>query len=676
MNLDKFFNPHSIAVVGASAQKEKVGFSLVYNLLQGRQREIYPVNNSQSEVLGLKCYPSILEIKNKIDLAVIAVRAENVVSALDECGKKKVPAVIIISAGFKESGEKGASLEKEIQRVAQEYEMAVLGPNCLGIVDARADLNVSFAVEKPLPGGISFLSQSGAIGTAMFDWARQAGVGLAKFISLGNETMLTEIDFLDYLADDSDTKAVLVYLEKVSNGQKFMELAKKLSAKKPIVILKAGRSRKGLAAAMSHTGSLAPEDAVFTAACRQSGAIVVESLRQLFNLAKLFQLGIIKPRRRLAVLTNGGGPSVIAADLIELSRSLELIELHDETKQALQRVLPPMAAVNNPVDVVGDAPPSRYEEAFKILTAEKEIDAILAILTPQMMTDIETIARLFVYYSKKKPVIPLLMGGEAVTKGLAVLKEGGLVNFDFPGDVVEALDVLGGEQIKRVAESSPKKPPTSLTMQDFNETKFLLRKYGVELVGVFIEEKEKIGAVLKNISGPSFALKVVSPEVIHKTDFNAVRLNLSTAEEISRAWEEIRENIRVRIPNAKIQGMILQPMLKGKEIIIGMKQDPVFGPVLVFGLGGIFAEVLQDVAMRVAPVGEKEIQSLIEEIRGFPLLAGRRGEKPINFEKLVQLISAISHLALEHPEIKEIDLNPVFATENDIAVVDARLMRA
>ncbi|MCR4275481.1 MAG: acetate--CoA ligase family protein [Candidatus Wolfebacteria bacterium] len=682
MNLSNLFNPKSIAVIGASPNKDKVGYSLVKNLLAGNKRRIYPVNPGYKKILNLPSFASVLDIKDKIDLALIALRADIVPQVLEECGKKKISNVIIISSGFKEAGKNGLELEEKIKSIAKKYKITLLGPNCLGIIDSYSNLNASFSTEMPLKGNIAFVSQSGALGAAMLDWAKNRNIGFSKFISLGNEAGLTEIDFLQYLANDKNTKAILLYLEKVSDGKKFMRLAKKITRKKPIVVLKAGRSAKGIAAVASHTGSLAPEDSVFAAACRESGIITVDSIRQFFNFAKLFHMDIFKPLKRIAVLTNGGGPSVIAADLIDLSKSLELASLKNSTKTALKKVLPAMAAINNPVDIIGDALSDRYAKTLNILTKEKNIDAIIAVLTPQMMTQAEETAKLLGEFAKKKPILPVFIGGQAIYKALLEFKKNGLVNFGDSRDVVEILDVMIQHNSKELRSSHLASPVSYLSLLDFEETKKLFSNYGISLEGEFVKEKSGLASAINKFGGSAMAMKVVSLDVIHKTEFKGVKLDIKNLVEAEKSWDEITNSIkasrstslRANANALEIDGMIIQPMAKGKEIIIGMKRDKTFGPVIVFGMGGIFTEALKDVSSRIAPVNKPEAQKMFGEIKGYPILKGLRGEKSVDFAKLENLIVSVSKLSLEHPEIQEIDLNPVMATENETKIVDARVM--
>ncbi|MEK7208748.1 MAG: acetate--CoA ligase family protein [Patescibacteria group bacterium] len=675
MALEKIFNPQSVAVIGASNDKNKVGFALLTNLLTGGKRMIYPVNINRQELAGRKSYPTVKDIAAEIDLAVIAVRADIVPQILADCGAKKITAAIIISAGFKETGAVGQALEEKIAAVARDCGITLLGPNCLGIIDTQMDFNASFAAQKPPRGGIAFLSQSGALGAAILDLAIAENVGFSKFISLGNEAQLSEIEFLDYLAKDAATRAILVYLEKLSNGPEFIRLCTEITKTKPVVILRAGRSGRGRQAVLSHTGSLAPADSVFAAAGRQAGAIVVESIRELFNLAKLFQLGIKKPLRRLAVLTNGGGPSVVATDLIDLSPSLSLVEFSDSIKEALRKVLPPMAAVGNPVDIIGDALAMRYAEALKIIGAEKEVDGIILILTPQMMTEAKATAELIVEFSKQKPILPIFIGGPAVETGLNHLRQNNLVNFTFPKDAIEALDHLarGVKKQERAVEIGNVQPaPVSvLSMMDFAEMSKILEDYEISLSGILAKEKTELTEIRSKLGSGPLVMKAISPDIIHKTDSGAVRLNIKNIEEAEKAWDEIV----IENPNAKLDGLLVQPLISGKEIIIGLKRDPIFGPTILFGFGGIFTEILKDIALRIAPVSQEMALEMIQEIKGAKILTGVRGEKPVNINALAELIVKVSKLAIEHPEIKEMDLNPVLVNPDSVFVVDARMMK-
>jgi acetyltransferase len=678
MDIHTLFDPRSVAVIGADDRTESVGYALMKNILAGAPREVYPVTLGKTELFGKQVFASVKDIPGHVDLAVIAVRASIVPVVLAECAEKGIRHAVLISAGFKEMGEEGAALESEVARIALEHGIALLGPNCLGIMNAHTDWNASFAVGKPKPGTIAFVSQSGALGTALLDWANKEGVGFSKFVSLGNEAVLHELHFLEYLIDDPDTRAVLLYVEQVKDGTRFLELVRQLTAKKPLIVLRAGRSSRGSAAVASHTGSLAPSDAVFDAALRQAGAIPVDSVSVLQSMAKLCTLGYTSPHTRLAILTNGGGPSVNTADLVEFSRSLSLVSFDDKTKEALRAVLPPMAAVGNPIDVIGDAGPDRYEGCLKVLTKHPEVDAILALVTPQNMTDPKGIAKVLIKYRKKKPIIPILMGGAALAKGVSWLNKHGVVRFDTPSEAVFALDALARGAPKHKDDTVVSGVTThthALTMMPLPDMQRVLGDYDLPLAGTFIRTKEEIGTALRTLGDGPYVIKAISQQLVHKSDLKAVRLNLVDEEAVRAAWDDIVAYVEEHTEGAVLDGMLVQRMVKGVECIIGMKRDATFGPVIVFGLGGIFVEVLKDVAMRVAPVTKDEALAQIHSLKGLPLLMGARGGEPVDLGALAAAIASLSHLALDYPEVQEIDFNPVFATPHGIHIVDARVMQ-
>jgi acetate---CoA ligase (ADP-forming) len=675
MSLENFFNPKSVAVIGASSDPKKVGFALLSNLAKNKERKVYPVTISEKEILGLRTFPSILEIKEPIDLAIIAVRADVVPNILAECGEKKIKNAIVISSGFKESGSAGRELEELIAKIAREQGISLLGPNCLGVIDTKNNLNASFSSHDPLPGKLAFLSQSGALGTAVIDLAIGEGIGLSKFISLGNEAELTEIEFLEYLEEDSETSAILMYLENLNDGPKFFETLKRITAKKPVVIIKAGMGNHGNLAVMSHTGALAPQADVFIAACKQAGATTVSSLRGFFNIVKILsQTDEIKtPIQKLIILTNGGGPSVIAADLIDRSHSLSLMTLSEETKESLRKVLPPMAAVGNPIDIIGDALAERYDKTLEILSNIPEVEGIIVILTPQMMTDAEATAKVLAKYKNKKKIFPVFIGIPSVQTGRDELIKSGMVHFAFPRDVIDALDYLAKGAPKPNSalanHGEHKKSAVSGEMIKFDEMQKLFTEYNISISGKFIWKKEDLENTLRECGDGSYAMKAISKEVIHKTEKRAVRLNISNFAEASLVWEELWKEIPA------VEGIVVQKMEReGREIIIGMKRDNTFGPTILFGLGGILAEAIKDTVLRVAPIEKTEALKMMHEIKGVKILTGLRGAPSVNFDLLADIIVNLSQLAISHPEIKEIDLNPVMATENSTILIDARVM--
>jgi len=673
MNLTTLFNPKSIAVIGASADKNKLGYSLLVNVLANKKRKIYPINPTAKNILRLPCYPSVKVVKGAIDLALIAVPADIVSIVLKECGEKKIPNVVIITAGFKEAGDEGLKREQEIKSIAEKYKINIIGPNCLGIMNVQSKLNASFGGNLPSAGGLAFISQSGAVGTSTLDWAIKEKIGFSKFISLGNEAGLTENDFLEYLGNDKDTTAILMYLEAITDGKKFVELAKKITQKKPIVVLKAGKTERGLKAVSSHTGSLAPSDKIFEVACRQSGIISLNSLSEVFGVVKLFQSGITKPIKDLVVLTNGGGPSIVACDLIESSKHLNLMEISSVTKNKLRQVLPSTASVNNPVDIIGDALMDRYKQSLDILCADKKVGGIIVMLTPQKMTEIEETAKILKNYKNKKPITAVFIGGSAMDEAKKIFIQEKIANYTCPSKVIEALDYLhtGTDQKKRQsAKSSKIGQQKSL---DFLQSRQLLKTAGINLTGIFIEKKLDLTEKLKNIKYP-IAMKVVSDQVLHKSDAGGVKVNIKNLAEAVKAWDEIVKKIQQNVKKAKIDGMVVQTMASGKEVIIGMLRDKTFGPVIIFGLGGIFVEILQDSSMRLAPVSESEAKKMILEIKASPFLTGVRGQKPVNIKALAKIITAVSVLAIKNPEIQEIDLNPVMVNETSAEVVDWRII--
>lgn len=673
--LENLFNPKAVAVIGAASNTEKIGYALSFNLLSNKdKRQVFLVNPTEKEILGERVFSSVTDIKEDIDLVVIAVKPEIVPSVLISCGEKKIPYCIIITAGYKETGEEGKNREEELKQIAQKYNIKIIGPNCLGIFDCHSQLNATFGDKLPEFGGISIISQSGAVGTSMLDFAQKENIGFAKFISVGNEAGITENDFLDYLAQDEKTKAVVMYLEAVSDGVRFLELAKKITAIKPLVVLKAGKTARGAQAVASHTGSIASENKVFEAVCAQGKVINVETISEMFDLLKLFNAGVYQPLENIGIVTNGGGPSIILSDLLELSESLNLATLTEKTKTSLREILPPTAAVNNPVDIIGDALADRYENSLKILSKVKDIDALAVILTPQKMTQIKETAKIISKINKKKTVLPLFIGGVRMEPALKIFRQKKIAVFSDPQNLVKALDYLSFKKAsKDEIISSKKELVTTSDQLNFLQTQKLLQSAGLNISGTLLKNKEEINSVIEKISGP-WALKVITDKVLHKSDVGGLKLNLQTVNDINNAWDEIEKNVFRKFAEIKIEGMLLQSMTHGREVIIGMKRDTTFGPVIIFGLGGIFVEVLKDVSMRIAPLNEKDVNEMFEEIKGKDILQGVRGEKAVNFAELKKIILGISKLSIEHPEIKEMDFNPVICDENGVSLVDVRIV--
>jgi acetate---CoA ligase (ADP-forming) len=674
INLKTLFNPRAVAVIGAADEPKKLGYAIFANLAGNKKRKVYPVNPTFKKVMGRHCYASIKKISAPIDLAVIAVKPEIVPVVLKECGEKKIHHAIIITAGFKEIGPEGEKRERELKAIAKKYKINLVGPNCLGVMDTHSNLNATFGNDLPKAGSIAFVSQSGAVGTAMLDWAALFGVGFSKFISFGNEAGATENDFLEYLGADKQTTAILMYLEGVSDGQRFFRLAKRICKKKPVLILKAGISERGQQAVSSHTGSLAPSHEVFKTACRQSGVMVVESLGEMFDGARLFNAGFLRAPNNWVILTNGGGPSIVTADLIEAQNNLSLCDLSEAVKKKLRVVLPPSAAVGNPVDIIGDAPANRYAAALKILTAEKSVEGIIVLLTPQKVTEIKETAQVIAKYKTLKPILPLFIGGQAVSAAAPLFAKNKIANFTDPEALVELVAAMAPKiPRKKSAVKHPSSGQPAGRQMWFDEALVLLTKYGLHSVGTFVDKCQNLRRYHDKISFP-WAMKVMSEQVVHKTDVGGVELNVNSIAEAEAAWERASKSVCAKFPGAKIDGFVVQPMIKGVELIIGMKRDPNFGPVIMFGLGGIFVEVLKDISIRLAPVDMDEAVQMISEIKSAPVLMGARGQKALDIKALAKILVALSHIALKEKSVLEIDLNPVIATESGVDVVDTRII--
>ncbi|MFA6533826.1 MAG: acetate--CoA ligase family protein [Patescibacteria group bacterium] len=685
--LDKLFSPRSVAVIGASRDKQKLGHQVLANILKyGYRGKVYPVNPAAGKILGLKCYRSALEIKGAVDLAVVAVPAAVVPQVLAECGQKKIPSAIVISAGFKEIGGAGAILEAEIKAIAKQYSINLLGPNCLGIMDVVSRLNASFADGMISPGGAAFFSQSGAVGTAMLDWSKQNNFGFSRFISLGNKADISENEILEFLAEDKNTKVILGYLEGFTDGRKFLAVCQKATALKPVIILKAGRTAAGKRAITSHTGALAGQNEVTAAALKQAGAIQVDSLNELFDYARLFASQPLIRGNRLAIVANAGGPSVMATDAV-VESGLQLAKLSDSTLKKLKAGLPATAAIHNPVDLVGDARADRFELGLNAVLSDKAVDAALAILTPQTMTEVTKTAEVIVSLSRKygKTVATSFIGGAKVEPGIKILTTGGVPNFLYPEAGVRAMGAMAGYQRARKLESQK----VRMRVVDLKTWKVvggllngggeqvgwqtaeeILKIYKIPMVKSAVAADAGVAVKLAGKFKYPVVLKVAAKKLLHKTDAGGVLVGLKTAGEVETGFKKLNKIAK------KFGGEVLiQPqILGGREIIMGVRRDPQFGPVVMFGLGGIYTEILKDVVFRVAPLDQAESLKMIQEIKAFKLLSGARGEKGVKLAALADMLCKLSELATDFPQIEEVTLNPVLATTKGCLAVDVRII--
>jgi acetate---CoA ligase (ADP-forming) len=692
--LDKLFNPGSVAVVGASRDRHKVGHSIMANLTgKGFTGRVYPVNPSAKSIAGHRCHPSVNSIPGVVDMAVIAVPAKLVPSVMQDCGAKGVGTAIIISAGFRETGEHGKALEKTVMDIAAAHGIRVLGPNCLGIINTANGLNASFAQASPKKGKIAFFSQSGALCTAILDWSLESGVGFSKFVSLGNKADISELEMLRYLADDADTRVILGYIEGVENGREFMEVARRAVRKTPVILAKSGGTSAGARAASSHTGTLAGSEQAFEAAFKQTGILRAGTIEELFNSALAFAGCPIPRSPNLAVVTNAGGPGIIAADACERSRA-KMAGLGTATVKRLRKCLPASSGFFNPVDVLGDADAKRYECALKSVLKDPAVGGVLAVLTPQAMTDVdgtaECIARLKA--NSAKPVLASFMGGVSIKNGVGMLEGAGVPVYGYPEEGVKAFESLvrykdglastrprfSSFDADRVSAKAAMDKARAAGRKELGEgeAREVISAYGFRVPRnrLAVTSGEAVSAA-RDIGFP-VALKISSPDILHKSDVGGVRLGLKTPAEVSTAFLEITSNASRLVPDALIRGCMVQEMAgPGREVILGMSKDPQFGPLIMFGMGGIYVEALKDVSFRIAPLGADDAVEMMEEVKGFRILHGLRGEKPSDISAVREAILRLSQLAVDFPDVVEMDINPfIVLGEGEGAVAaDARL---
>jgi len=700
-SMSSLFSPKAIAVIGASRRPEAVGYALVDNLLNGGFKgPMYLVNPKGQEVCGLNCYRSVDEIQHVFDLAVIIVPPISSVETLRACAKKGAKAAIVISAGFREVGAEGRRVEDQLKAVAEEYGIAMLGPNCLGLIstDPANSVNASFSRTMPKAGNIAFVSQSGALCTAVLDYAKGAGIGFSKFISLGNKAALNEIDLLNYLKDDPQTHVILMYVEDLVNARQFIETSAEitgdLSHSKPILVIKSGRTAQGAQAAQSHTGSLMGADEVYDAIFAQAGVLRMDSTQQMFDLAVAFSRQPFPKGPRTAIVTNAGGPGIMATDTC-IRSGLTLARFEPTTEEALAKVLPPTANIHNPIDVIGDARADRYEEALRVVSKDPNVDSILVILTPQAMTAIEETARVIVKVSKeiKIPLIACFMGIADVSGGVQILEDNGIPHYRFPENAGQVLGLMYRyrEWIQRPRTSIKsfqvdearvntilkENAARGQTMVPIDQAMEIFQAYGFPVLPFgFARTGEAAAALAKQIGYP-VVVKTISPQIVHKFDFGAVRLSLKNESEVLSACQEMTDKFRRIFPAGSLDGFFVQAMsAKGTQVILGMNRDATLGPTLMFGLGGIYVEVLKDVTFRLAPIRQRSAELMVQSIRSYRILQGVRGEKAADVSKITECIERLSQLVCAHPGIKEIDLNPLMVHDEGqgASVLDARII--
>lgn len=674
--LDKLFDPDVIAVIGASRTESKVGHAVLKNLLQGAGHKIIPINPNVDEILGLRCYPDILDVTEKVDLAVIVVPAGAVPVAMEKCGQADISYVVVISAGFKEASLEGARLEREIAAICIRYGMRMVGPNCLGIIDTSSSLNATFAASMALPGKIAMMSQSGAICTVTLDWADRIRVGFSKFISLGNKADLAENDFLEFFMNDDTTAVIAAYLEGVKDGPRFMNIARKVTRSKPVIIVKSGRTAVGSRAVSSHTGTLAGSDAAYNAAFRQSGVIRADSLEEMLDYSRAFSTYPLPLGRKVAILTNAGGLGILTADACYNS-GLSMTSFEEETIKKLKQRLPEAAGLYNPVDVLGDASPQLYEYSLQVLLEDPNVDGIIALVSPQAMTDVPEIARVLIktIQTSGKPILCNLAGGTRIAEGEELLNTHGIPNYPSSERAVASMKALcdyssirvkeyfapgsveaDRNAAKKIIEDAIGNGRRNLGLESMD----ILKAYGIPVVGSKMAGNLSEAIRACEEIGYPIVMKIISPDISHKTDVGGIKLNLMNAEDVERAYFTMMSDVKHYMPNARINGVQVQQMVTGgKEVIIGMDRDPQFGPLLMFGLGGTYVEFLKDVSFAVAPINDKEAQHMISSIKTYPLIAGVRGETPSDIKSIVDTLIKVSQLVIDFPQLMEFEINPL-----------------
>lgn len=692
-SLDSVFNPSSIAVIGAKEALHSVGRTLFLNLTEsGFAGHVFAVNPNHTILFGRPCYASVENIPEKVDLAIIAVPAAHVPGVIEQCVKKHVGGVIVISSGFKESGDAGRVLEEKIVAIAKKSCMRLLGPNCLGILVPRLGLNGSFAKNMPKNGSVAFISQSGALCSAVLDWSRQENVGFSSFVSVGSMADIDWGDLIKYFGEDPNTKSILMYMETVGNAERFFSRARRVAMKKPIIVIKPGKSNEAKHAAVSHTGALSSNDAAFDAACERAGILRVTTIEDLFSMAAMFSDQPLPKGPRLAILTNAGGPSVLATDTA-IVEGASLAHLAEHTIYSLSEFLPAAWSKGNPIDLLGDASPERYKKAAQLVLDDPNVDAVLYILTPQDMTDPKATADELVSISKNrnKTVLASWMGGESVQKGREIFAEAGIPSFSYPDEAAKAFSIMWkySQSIEALYEI-PKNVIGSLEDELSNqkqihkqlakfvkenrmllsesESKHILKQWGIPVLESFKATSKEEAVRIADTLGYPVVLKLESNDVVHKADMGGVKLSLQSSLEVEVAFDSIYESTLKKYSECAFKGVSVQKMVphSGFEVIVGSSTDPQFGPILLFGAGGNLVEVFQDVALTLPPLNSVLAKGMIRKTK--------ISKKLVNQDAFEQVLVQFSDFISALPEIKECDLNPIIATKTGVLVLDARIV--
>jgi 4-hydroxybutyryl-CoA synthetase (ADP-forming) len=679
-----FLAPKSIAIIGASDKEGSIGRTITSNILKGYKGKVYPISPTRDKVFDIPAYKTVLDVKDKIDLAVIVTKNDIVPGVLEECGKKKINGVIVITAGFKEVDEEGRKLEQKLKDIVKKYGIRMIGPNCLGVMnlDPNTMMNSTFLKVTPKTGQIALVSQSGAICAALVEDASAQGIGFSAVVSLGNKADLNEIDLLKILADHEQTKVIVMYLEDMGNGQEFLKVCKHITKnlKKPVLVLKSGRSPEGAKAAMSHTGALMGSDEIYDAVLNQAGAIRVDTMEELFDYATAFSKQPLPLKGDLVIVSNAGGPAIISTDACS-KFGIKMATIED-IRPKINAVIPPWGSSRNPVDIVGDADYNRFHNVLENVLGHKNVGSVIVMCTPSATLDYNKLAEVIVAMSKKykKTMLASLMGLDEGIKNREILAAGNVPYYTYAEGAIRALRAMlrfsnwiktpdgtitkfkvDKSAAKKVFDSVRKQKRTNLLEEEGQE---VLRAYGFPLPQSILAKAAPDAVKAAKKIGFPVVMKIASPQIIHKSDAGGVKVGIANEKDVEAAFEQIIKNAKKYDKNATIKGVLVQEMVQGgKELIIGSKLEPGFGSVVMLGMGGIYVEVLKDVTFRLAPITDKEADDMIGSIKTKKLLEGVRGEKPSDLKKLSELIQRLSALVTDFPEIKELDMNPVLVME-------------
>ena len=691
-----FLSPSSIAVIGASDKPGSVGATITSNIMKGFKGAVYPVSPSRKTVFGKKAYKSVTDIPEPVDLAVIVIRNTLVAAALAECGKKKVKGAIIITAGFKEVDEQGAKMEQELKDIAKRYKIQVIGPNCLGVMnlDPKFMMNSTFLKITPKSGKIALVSQSGAICAALVEDASAQGIGFSAVVSMGNKAAMSEVDVLQMLAGHDQTRVIVMYLEDMGDGQKFLKVCKRITKKlkKPVLVLKSGRSPEGAKAAMSHTGALMGSDEIYDALLKQSGAIRVDTMEELFDYATAFSKQPLPLKGDLAIVSNAGGPAIISTDACS-KLGIKMAKVQS-IRPKIDAVIPPWGSSRNPIDIVGDADYNRFRDVLDHVLGHPKVGSVITMCTPSGTLDYDKLAQVVVEMSKKydKTMLASLMGLDEGTTNRKILADGDVPYYTYAEGAIRALAAMlrfsdwtkapqgsvtkfkaSRAKAQKILDGAKRQNRPSLLEEEGQQ---VLKAYGLPLPKSQLAKTGQEAVKIAQKLGYPVVMKIASQQIIHKSDAGGVIVNLATDDQVSNAFKTITSNAKKYDRNAEIKGVLVVEMVKGgKELIIGSKLEPGFGPVIMLGMGGIYVEVLKDVTFRLAPLTDREADDMIASIRTQKLLKGVRGEKPSDTAKLSECIQRLSQLVSDFPEIKELDMNPVLVMEEGkgCKILDVRI---